>query len=265
MLKFGMPTLIETASIEECAALCRELGLQFVEMNMNLPQYQTQTMDAEHLRKVAAEYGISYTIHLDENLNPCDFNPAVAKAYRDTAIETIAIAKKLGIPVLNMHMAMGVYFTLPERKVFLFRQYREEYLKNLIAFRDACETAIGSSGIKICVENWFGYPEWQVEALDRLLESPAFGLTFDVGHNHCKGGMDEPTIMARLDRLRHIHLHDAKDGSKDHLALGTGQLDLLNYLNLAKKQNCSVVLETKTIAGLRESVHWLRDHWKEEE
>ena len=123
--------------------------------------------------------------------------------------------------------------------------------------------AIGSSGIKICVENWFGYPEWQVEALDRLLESPAFGLTFDVGHNHCKGGMDEPTIMARLDRLRHIHLHDAKDGSKDHLALGTGQLDLLNYLNLAKKQNCSVVLETKTIAGLRESVHWLRGHWEE--
>ena len=27
MLRFGMPTLIETATIEECAALCRDAGL----------------------------------------------------------------------------------------------------------------------------------------------------------------------------------------------------------------------------------------------
>ena len=263
MLKFGMPTLIETASIEECAALCRELGLQFVEMNMNLPQYQVENIDAAHLKKVAEEFGISYTIHLDENLNPCDFNPEVAKAYRDTALRTIDLAKQLDIPVLNMHMAMGVYFTLPDRKVFLFQQYREEYQKNLLLFRDACEAAIGDSGIKICVENWFGYPDWQVEALDVLQESPVFALTFDVGHNHCKGGVDEATIMARIGRLRHIHLHDAKDGKKDHLALGTGQLELLRYLELAKKQNCSVVLETKTIAGLRESVRWLRSNWNE--
>ena len=262
MLKFGMPTLIETAGIGECAALCRELGLQFVEMNMNLPQYQPETIDVDAFRRAAREYGISYTIHLDENLNACDFNPKVAKAYRDTALDTIELAKKLDVPVLNMHMAMGVYFTLPERKVFLFRQYREEYLKNLTAFRDACEEAVGSSGIKICVENWFGYPDWQVEALDVLLESPVFGLTFDVGHNHCKGGVDEPVIMERAERLHHIHLHDAKDGAKDHLALGTGQLDLMQYLSLAEARRCSVVVETKTIAGLRESVKWLRQNWE---
>ena len=47
--------------------------------------------------------------------------------------------------------------------------------------------------------------------LDELLESPAFGLTFDVGHNHCKKGQDEPVIMARKDKLYHMHLHDAFD------------------------------------------------------
>jgi sugar phosphate isomerase/epimerase len=66
MTKFGMPTLIETKTIEECAALCASSGLNFIEMNMNLPQYQVQTMDAGHLAKVAKEYGIGYTIHLDE-------------------------------------------------------------------------------------------------------------------------------------------------------------------------------------------------------
>ena len=34
---FGMPTLIETNSLEECAALCKNLQLDFIELNMNLP------------------------------------------------------------------------------------------------------------------------------------------------------------------------------------------------------------------------------------
>lgn len=36
-VQLGMPALIEIKSIEACAALCRELGLQFIELNMNLP------------------------------------------------------------------------------------------------------------------------------------------------------------------------------------------------------------------------------------
>ena len=66
MLRFGMPTLIETATIEECAALCRDAGLDFIEMNMNLPQYQVETMNEAHLKRVAKDYEIAYTIHLDE-------------------------------------------------------------------------------------------------------------------------------------------------------------------------------------------------------
>jgi hypothetical protein len=34
---FGMPTLIELYGLEETMELCLELGLDFVELNMNLP------------------------------------------------------------------------------------------------------------------------------------------------------------------------------------------------------------------------------------
>ena len=260
MLKFGMPTLIEIPEPEQCAALCRELGLSFVEMNMNLPQYQVQTMDAAHLKRIGKEYSVSYTIHLDENMNVADFNPLIQEAYRQTVLETIALAKKLEIPVLNMHLPQGVYFTLPNRKVFVLGEYPRQYRDSLERFRDVCTAAIGHSGIRICVENWSGYADWQIPALDALLESPAFGLTYDVGHNLCKGGVDEPVILARKEHLHHMHLHDVKDGAKDHQALGTGELDKAKYLELAKERACSVVVETKTVAGLRQSVRWLRDH-----
>jgi sugar phosphate isomerase/epimerase len=192
-------------------------------------------------------------------MNIADFNPYVRQAYIRTVTETVALAKKLELPVLNMHMPQGVYFTLPERKVYLLGEYPQDYLANVKEFRDACTAAIGDSGIRICVENWAGYTPWQIPALDVLLESPAFGLTFDVGHNFCKKGADEPVIRARAEKLVHMHLHDVKDGTKDHQALGTGELNISRYLALAEKRNCTVVVETKTIAGLKQSAAWLKE------
>lgn len=258
---YGMPTLIETSTLDECAKLCSELGLDFIELNMNLPQYQLDKIDVEFFKSIADKYGIYYTIHLDENLNVCDFNSYVADAYIKTVADTIEIAKQLDIKVLNMHMAKGVYFTLPDRKVYLFSEYKEQYLKSIVDFRNMCESAIGENDIKICIENCDGYDEFQKEAIELLLESKVFVLTFDVGHNHGIGGTDEEFIMKHKDRLHHIHLHDAK-ARKNHLALGIGEMDIEKYLSLAKEQNCRVVLETKTIDGLKQSVAWLQYFYK---
>ena len=43
------------------------------------------------------------------------------------------------------------------------------------------------------------------------------------------------------------------------MALGTGELDLNKYLQLAKEQSCRIVLETKTIEGLTQSVNWISE------
>lgn len=255
-MSFGMPTLIETSTLEECAKLCTELGLDFIELNMNMPQYQFDKIDVDYFKNIADKYGIYYTIHLDENLNVSDFNSYVADAYKKTVADTIEIAKQLNIKVLNMHMAKGVYFTLPDRKVLLFAEYKEQYLKSIVDFRNMCEAAIGDTDIKICIENCDGYEDFQKEAIELLLESKVFALTFDVGHNHGIGGIDEEFIMKHKDRLHHIHLHDA-EGRKNHLALGTGEMYIEKYINLAKEQHCRIVLETKTIDGLRTSVDWL--------
>lgn len=257
VVSFGMPTLIETSALEECAKLCAELGLDFIELNMNMPQYQLDKIDVDYFKRVADKYSIYYTIHLDENLNVSDFNPYVAKAYIKTVADTIEIAKQLGVRVINMHMAKGVYFTLPDRKVYLFLEYKEQHLKSITAFRNMCENSIGDADIKICIENCDGYEDFQKEAVELLLESNVFALTFDVGHNYGIDGTDEEFIVKYKNRLHHIHLHDAK-GKKNHLALGTGEMDIEKYISLANEHNCRVVLETKTIDGLKQSVEWLK-------
>jgi sugar phosphate isomerase/epimerase len=261
-MQFGMPTLIELKSTETCAALCHELGLSFVELSMDMPEYQADKLDVDELRRIANEYKIFYTIHLEGFLDPCVFNRRVAAAYTETALQVIEISKQLKVPLVNMHMNRGDHFTLPDKKVSLYDEYISEYLQKLTSFRNDCAAEIGNADIKICVENCGTYKtcKYMVDGLDVLLENPSFSLTFDIGHDAGESFTDEPVIMNRIDRLCHMHVHDAIPAQKrDHLTLGTGELDLQRYLKLADQHHCRCVLETKTVAGLRQSVAWLRE------
>ena len=88
MLEFGMPTLIENRTLEDNIALCKELGLSFIELNMNFPEYQIDIIeDIDWFYKKADEEGIYYTIHLDENLNVADFNPLVLRPSQPDVIQ----------------------------------------------------------------------------------------------------------------------------------------------------------------------------------
>ena len=65
-IDFGMPTLIENRDLEEAVILCKELGLQFVELNMNFPMYQIPRVEeTAYLKELAAKNNIYFTIHLD--------------------------------------------------------------------------------------------------------------------------------------------------------------------------------------------------------
>ena len=257
---FGMPTLIENRDLAENVALCRELGLRFVELNMNFPEFQLDTLpSAQELERVKEENGVFFTLHLDENMNAADFNPLVRSAYTETAVRVIALARDIHAPVINMHMNPGVYITLPDRKEYLYLRNRDTYMGHLRTFRDLCTEKIGNSDVKICVENTDGWRDFEREAVDMLLESPAFRLTWDIGHSKATGEKDLPFLAEREDRLYHFHIHDGRENPpKNHLALGDGEIPLEERLALAGKHGCRCVLETKTVQALRTSVKWLK-------
>lgn len=259
-MDFGMPTLIELPDLQQSAALCKRLGLKFIEINMSFPQYQQDALDIEELIRIKNTYGIYYTVHLDESLDPCNVNRDIARVYLESALKAVELAKILAIPTLNMHLLRGIYVTLPDRRTYIYGENMPLYLETLKFFRDRLTEAVGDSGIKICVENTDGFDlPFLSAAVELLLESPAFALTFDVGHDHAIGKRDLPFIMDRKTRLCHMHLHDAVGGNV-HLALGDGEIDKDFFLSLAKEQGCRVVLETKTVEALKRSAAWA-NHW----
>ena len=273
MPQFGMPTLIEYAALEENAALCGRLGLRFIELNMNFPEYQTERLEqTDALLRIAERAGIYYTIHLDENLNVADFNPLISAAYLETVRRTILAAKKLiclrdrygdvSQPlILNMHMNHGIHITLPDRKVQMYERDLDAYMQSFAAFRALCGEWIGDSGVMIAIENTDGFRDYEKQAIACLLESPVFGLTWDIGHSRAAGEKDQPFLFGHQERLVHFHIHDGtQTPPRNHLALGDGEIDLKERLRLAGRRNARCVLETKTAEALKRSVKWLREN-----
>ena len=272
MLEFGMPTLIENKTIEDNIALCKELGLSFIELNMNFPEYQIDKIeDTDWFYKKADEAGVYYTIHLDENLNVADFNPLVRNAYLETVHRTIEVAKhfvelknkygKKEQPLtINMHMHHGIYITLPDKKVQMYERDFDVYMDYISHFVKVCEEWIGNEDIQIAIENTNGFREYEKRAIKHMLERDCFVLTWDIGHSKAIGESDVPFILEHKDKLSHFHIHDGSENPpKNHLALGDGEIDLIDRLNTARACNARCVLETKTIEALKKSMELLNN------
>lgn len=253
MMHFGMPYLLEMQSIEECCELAASLELQFVELNANFPICQVEKLDPARLVQLKQRYGLYFTLHLEEECDPFTFNAAVRGAWLKTARQALQLAAALEMPIVNMHFPHGIYITLPDRKTYLYDQYRGDFRSALADFRQLCEKLLIGTETRLCIENTNGWKPHECAAIEYLLESDVFGLTLDIGHSHGVGNTDEPFFRTHDDRLWHMHGHDAR-GAKNHLALGDGEIDLAERFTWAMRRNARVVLETKTIAALRQSM-----------
>ncbi len=249
-MDYGMPTLLSHKTLCESVRECESLGLDFIEINMNMPAYAGDNITKEML---SPRGGVYFTLHLDECFNPCDFNSTVAEAYAKSALRAISLAADAGAPAVNMHLPLGVRFLMPDGHVNLFDEYFNIFSDGLRSFRDAAEKAANGMA-KICVENTsFTRLERTREAFDILLESDAFSLTYDAGHDACDGFAAREYYESRAKRITHMHLHQS-DGETCHLPLGAGVSNVDGLTEAVQR----TLIEIKDVPGLRKSVDWLR-------
>ena len=252
-MDFGMPYLLEMRSIEECCALAKELGLQFVELNANFPDCLLEKLDPAELHLLSHKYDLYFTLHIEEECDPFTANCMVRAAWMKSCRHALSIAAVLQMPIVNMHFPHGIYITLPDRRVYIHESYAEEFNAALNDFRAMCEEVLEGTSTRIAIENTDGWKAHEQRAIAYLLESPVFGLTLDIGHSHGVENADEPFYHAHDNKLIHMHGHDAL-GKKNHLALGDGEIDLAARFDWAKRRNARIVLETKTVEALRKSM-----------
>lgn len=257
-MKLGMSTLVEFDSLEENIELCERIGLNFIELNMDLPYCFPDRINWEKFNQCK---NIELTVHLSETLEIGDINEEARKQQIALIKQQILIFKhKANIKKYNLHLNKGVYFTLPDKKLYIYEKYENDYLKSIEnSFKELSEFAVEQS-VSICFENVRTTPSI-LKAFKKIVKYPNLYYTLDVGHDMKNGGEAGKLFMENPSQIKHMHIHDF-DGKTDHAELGIGKLDVKKYLDFCKDNNIYAVIEVKREKELENSIYYINNDLK---
>lgn len=255
-MKLGIPTFMEYSSVEEHLLFCRDKGFDFFELSFYYPWTQSDSLDLKKLSKLKEKFGTEFTLHLAD-IDPFSFSPEIRKAGYDTVRYMLDVASACGSNVLNMHLNPGGYSSIRGTKFYIFEHHKDVYFDNIQRFIETFSPEFEKCGCVFCIENTKGFLDFQKQAIEIMLNDKNFGLTFDIGHAYKAGGEDEKFILSHLNSVRHFHIHDVTQSS-NHIALGEGILDINKYLDLARAQGASALIEVKSSDCLVKSTEYLK-------
>lgn len=253
-MKIGMPALVEYNSLSELIDLCLELKLKFIELNMNLPYNFIQNIRPQLLRKITTETGIEFTMHMPDEADLGTFYESVRRGYVQLFSDTIDWAQEAGVSLLNLHIIEGAKMTLPDKKVYIYEQYFEEFQNNFINSIELLTRKTEKNNIILAIENSANFGKTHIQkTLDKAILFPNVKLTWDTGHDALSKFTDKKYLMLHKDKVAHMHLHDATD-TNDHQVLFEGNLNINELLKFSEEKDIRVLVEVKTAESLKNSI-----------
>jgi sugar phosphate isomerase/epimerase len=261
-MKLGMPALVEYTSINELVDLCLKLKLDFIELNMNLPYNFIENINPAKLKKITQDKGIEFTMHMPDDADIGTFYESVREGFVKLFTDTIDWAERAGIRLLNMHIIEGAKMTLPDRKVYIYDQYSEEFTNNFIKSIETLSKKAEEKNVILSIENSSNFGKSFIQkTLDKSITYPNIKLTWDTGHDAVSSFTDKKYLMENEKSIAHMHLHDCVD-KKDHQSLFEGELDIMELMNFADSKDIRALVEVKTAEALEKSIYALREKMK---
>lgn len=253
-MKLGMPQLYEFDTIEDNLKLCKELGLDFIELNLNFG-YCRAEMEARTVADLLKKYNVEATLHFYDEADFGSYDEVVA-AYT-VLLERYAKLGKGYIKQINMHLIPGPVVTISGIKNFIYEKEYNVYIKRLIANFKKAEAICNESGINMVIENTDNIPKYMKRVYKDLYDN-GFRFCYDIGHD----GLSYDIIYEINSELNlpfdEFHIHDGTRKTC-HLTLGEGEIDIKKFKDLANANNAYVVLEVKQKSDLIESVPYFNN------
>jgi len=248
--------------IYEALERAHGLGCNTMQIFSRNPQRWRQDFiepkDIEEFKQRQQDFKIKpLFIHISYLINLASPNPRLYDASIDAYIEDILEAQALNVDYIVTHMGSHKETT------------EEEGLARLIEALDIILEKSKSTKVGILLENTAGSGSWlgykfihQKEIIQCLRYKERVGLCFDTAHAYLAGydiatkeglgaTLNEIDKLVGLDRLKVIHLNDAKDklGSKhdrhEHIAKGKIGLEgMKRIINHPKLRDLPFILET---------------------
>lgn len=246
-MKLGMPTILEFNNIQENINLAKKLGYDFIELNLNLPYVRA---DLEN--KVKLDNTLKYTLHFFDEADFASYKPVV-KGYLKLLKKYLRLTKNK-IEGINIHLNTGPIITISGTKNYLYEQSYEGFITSLQASLKKVKKICDKYNIYLVIEN-IKCPPFILRTFETLKKD--YHFCYDIGHDATDEFRLFDFVKNNLSSYKECHLHDFT-ATKDHLALGKVNIDLVQYFNQFDKQ--MIVLEVKSSEDLKESIEVIKNN-----
>lgn len=252
-MKLGLPQLFEYDKVEDNLILAKELGLDFIELNLNF-SYCRKEMEEGKLADLLKKYNMEATLHFYDEADFASYDEVVEAYMR--LLEKYARLGKGYIKLINVHNNSGPVVTISGVKNYIYDKEYDDYINRYINNLKKAEKICNDNGIKMVIENT-NIPKYMKKTYQDL-QKANFRFNFDIGHDNNDKDMLY-NILKEVDlKFEEFHIHDGNTKTC-HLALSEGNIDIKYFKDLAEKHNAYVVLEVKQKSDLIKSVPIFRN------
>ena len=249
-----MPQLFEYQNLEDNFKLAKKLDLDFIELNLNFASCR-EALEKKQVLDLVNKYNIETTLHFYDEADLGSYDEVV-KAYLGLLDKYASLGKGF-VKQINIHLIPGPVVTIAGIKHYVYEKEYESYIKRLVANLKEAEAICHRYDMNMVIENTDNTPAYQARVyLDLYKEG--FRFCYDIGHDHLSNDLVLGLLKDVNLPFDEFHVHDAKNHSTCHLALGAGALDIAKYKRLAEKNNAYVVLEVKQENDLLSSIPFFR-------
>ena len=106
------------------------------------------------------------------------------------------------------------------------------------------------------MQHIFGKQPGEILGMIESLERENAGLALDMGHANTNGLVSE--FLSDLSKVVHVHLHDNKGRSDEHLELGKGNINWKEVIPKFKGYDGRFVTEARTVMEGQASLEYLK-------
>lgn len=234
----------DTADWEKQAEFIAKLaGVEHVEVLLEETDLQKQEL--QKVKMLLKPYRI--IVHAPfMDLTLLSAHKEIVEASRVVFTKAVAMGKHLGAELLTLHAERYPYFWTEEHA-------RKQLVSSVEKLAKRTIFPIAIENLSVTTVLQIAYPATPTAIFGLTKHLPRnTGLTIDTGHL-LKDGFDVTGVLRRVYRVvKNIHLHDGKKG-KSHLQLGTGGLNLVQFLQFLEKINYGGFL-TLEVVGEKEIV-----------
>ncbi len=232
----------------------RMLGPYMDEIELLL--FESQGTDVLPTRKViaelcrlAAEFDLSYNVHLPTDVSLSDRNPARQQRAVDTMIQVIDLVRPLEASALVLH----VPYSEESYDEQILKKWRDKVHQNLTQIKSAVEKQ------NIIAIETLDYP---LELLEDIVLDLDLRICLDLGHLMVYDYDVLEVFNKYASKTSVLHLHGVENG-RDHTTLERLSDKLFKaVLQVLNKFTGVVSIEVFSFENLDSSLKYLENHWR---